>query len=57
MIGMSLFWILPIVGIVWLVKVLWGSGSASRRTQEKKPPLDILKERYAHGEIDKDEFD
>jgi putative membrane protein len=50
MIGMSLFWILLIVGIVLLVKMLLGSSGASG-------PLDILKERYARGEIDKDEFD
>lgn len=56
MIGVTLFWILLIVAIVLLVKVLWGSGSGLERTQEKKP-LDILKERYARGEIDKEEFD
>lgn len=56
MIGITLFWILLIVALVLLVKVLWKSGSGSGRSQEKKP-LDILKERYARGEIDKEEFD
>lgn len=56
MIGMSLFWLLLIVAIILLVKALRRSGSGLGRTQEKKP-LNILKERYAHGEIDKDEFD
>ncbi|MDP3744848.1 MAG: SHOCT domain-containing protein [Methylotenera sp.] len=56
MIGALLFWIIVIIGIVLLVKILLGSGSAFGRTQEKTA-LDILKERYARGEIDKAEFD
>lgn len=56
MIGVVLFWILLIVAIVLLVNVLWRSGSGFGRTSEKSV-LDILKERYARGEIDKGEFD
>ena len=44
---------LPILGIVALV--LW-IGSANSRRQEKTA-LDILKERYARGEIDQAEFE
>ena len=50
MIGMALFWILLIVAIVALVKGMWSSGASAERRQEK-PALDILKERYARGEI------
>lgn len=56
MIGMSLFWILLIVAIVALVRGTWRSGASAGRRQEKTA-LDILKERYARGEIEKEEFE
>lgn len=56
MIGMSLFWILLIVAIVSLVKGMWGVSASAERRQEKAA-LGILKERYARGEIEKEEFE
>lgn len=56
MIGMVLVWILLIVGIVALVKGVRGPGAVSGRLQEKTA-LDVLKERYARGEIEKTEFE
>ena len=50
---MILFWILVILGIVYLVKALTGRGASSPK--EESPP-DILKKRYAKGEIDHEEF-
>jgi putative membrane protein len=49
---MALFWILVIVGIVALVKWLGGgpSDGASRA-------LDILGERYAKGELTREQFE
>lgn len=55
MIHIVLFWILIILGIVALVR--WLSGSPSDSRPREKTPLDILKERYARGEIEREEFE
>lgn len=51
--SMLVFWVLLILGVVALIRHLSGSGSS----KENKTPLDILKRRYARGEIDKNEFE
>ncbi|MGQ0526332.1 MAG: SHOCT domain-containing protein [Betaproteobacteria bacterium] len=56
MISMVLFWILVILGIVILVRWVSGSSPASG-APPARTALDILKERYARGEIDKREFE
>jgi len=48
---MILLWILIMAGSIYLVKYL------SQSRQQDKTPLDILKERYAKGEINKEEFE
>lgn len=53
---MSLFWILLLVAIVALMKCAWGGGAPSSCRQEDAP-LDILKQRYARGEIEREEFE
>lgn len=52
--GMLMFWGLLIAAIVLLVKGPWGLGTRGKRD---KSALDILKERYARGEIEREEFE
>jgi len=48
-----LFWAVVIAVIVWAVKKLAGGGG----TTSRNTPLDIARERYAKGEISREEFE
>lgn len=57
--GMGWWWI---IGLIFLVVLIWFLVRTTRRNQESnhtnnKSALDILKERYAKGELDNDEFE
>lgn len=54
--GMWVFWILLIVVVVVLIKALAGRGPGSP-TEQHESPLEILKTRYARGEINEEEFE
>lgn len=51
---MLIFWAVLIVGLVLVVR--WAMDQ-SRSTGGSKSALDILRERYARGEIQKDEYE
>lgn len=53
---MALFWLGLIIVVVLLIR--WSTKEYSRNsTRQEKSALDILKERFARGEIDKQEFE
>ena len=55
---MIAFWILIVVGIVYAIRWLAASTNAAKSTSASgETPVDILKKRYARGEIDKVEFE
>ena len=60
MIFMMVFWVLVIVGLVFLIKWLiqaTTSGKNDRHTGSRAIEILKVKERYARGEIDKAEFE
>ena len=54
---MVLFWGAIVTLVVWGVKKLTERGRSESSTSEKRDPLDIAKERYARGEISREEFE
>lgn len=71
MVFMVLFWIAVIIGLIYLIRYLvvrssadrpqqpteWPQGGGGTPAGEKRStPLQILEERYARGEIDREEF-
>ena len=55
---MGIFWIVIIGLVIWGISVLLHRSNNPERTVTRPDsPLEILKKRYAQGEIDKDEFE
>lgn len=53
---MMIVWVLLLIAlIVFVVKAIINSGQGQKESRET--PLEILKRRYARGEIDKEEFE
>jgi putative membrane protein len=50
---MILFWLAVILLIIWLFKQIRGPQAAT----QTETPLELLKKRYAKGELDKKEFE
>ncbi|NIR59493.1 MAG: SHOCT domain-containing protein [Gammaproteobacteria bacterium] len=56
---MILFWVLVVLGIIAVVKWLFVSSSgtgAGELGRTRRLGLEILEERYARGEIDREEY-
>ena len=49
-----IFWILFLIGLVLLIKYLWEHGGTKAGHESA---LEVLKKRYARGEISKEEFE
>ncbi len=53
---MIILWVVVVGLIVWGVVALAKRGTSTSDTTQKRDPLDIAKERYAKGEISKEEL-
>lgn len=53
---MIIFWAVIILSIVWIVKEVGGRNN-SDKTHRGKSAIEILEERYAKGEITKEQFE
>jgi len=56
-IGMILVWVVLIVAAVLAVRWVVDRSHPDAGVHRERGALDILRERYARGEIDKEEFD
>jgi len=62
-IAMIILWVLIVVGLVAVIRYLWlrsrdgSAGGNSRVSRSPESAVEILKQRYARGEIDKEEFE
>lgn len=53
---MWIFWILIIVGLIWIIKSFVTTDTYTEKIIQKESPLEILNKRYARGEIDEEEY-
>lgn len=54
---MWLFWVLLIIAIVFIFQNITKGRSSRSSSSASDSPLEILKKRYARGEIDEEEYE
>ena len=56
---MVLFWVVLIVGAAWLARGFFSTGRQPAESSARSEPSasEILRQRYARGEIDKEQFE
>ena len=55
---MVIFWIAVIIGIIFLIRwLVQSTSSGGHGARSEESAMEILKKRYARGEIDKKEFE
>lgn len=54
---MPIFWLLIIVGVIMVIVAATRDGSGTSAFAPSETALEILKKRYARGEIGKEEFE
>jgi putative membrane protein len=52
-----LFWVAAIIGIVFLIRHMRGTVGTATVQHKESSAIEVLKDRYARGEIEKDEFE
>lgn len=52
-----IFWIVIIVLVIYLIVRLTNQRGGTSNSSANETPLDVLKKRYARGEISKEEFE
>jgi putative membrane protein len=55
-IWMILFWVLVIAGSIWLLTQLFPKSTNDSNVERREDPLQIVDERYARGELTKEEY-
>ncbi|MBI5016220.1 MAG: SHOCT domain-containing protein [Deltaproteobacteria bacterium] len=55
--GMALFWIIAILVVVVLVRFVLGRSRTGAGSVREESALDLLKKRYARGEINREEYE
>jgi len=52
-----IFWLVILAVIGWVIFNQMNKNKRNIKSQQQESALDVLKKRYAHGDIDKEEFE